>query len=126
MYMGAFCPHGHRSGKMKQTFQIDGKLPGYNELHQQPWYKSRRIKQNAMDTVMWYARIAGLKPIQGRCVVKVVRCKDCRFCMAFKDKSDGYYGHCRIWITRTISDYAALVDADGYCSYGERKEGEDG
>lgn len=56
-------------------------------------------------------------------VVKVVRCKDCRFCMAFKDKSDGFYGHCRIWITRTISDYAALVDADGYCSYGERKEG---
>lgn len=56
-------------------------------------------------------------------VAEVVRCKDCRFCMEFKDK-DGFYGHCRIWITRTISDYAALVDADGYCSYGERKEGQ--
>ena len=54
-----------------QNFIIDGKLPGYNELHQQPWYKSRRIKQNAMDTVMWYARIAGLKPIQGRCTVTI-------------------------------------------------------
>ena len=57
-------------------------------------------------------------------VAEVVRCKDCRFCMAFKDKSDGFYGYCRIWITRTISDYAVLVDADGYCSYGERKEGQ--
>lgn len=56
---------------MKQTFTVDGKLPGYNELHQQPWFKSRRIKQNAMDTVMWYARIAGLKPIQGRCIVTI-------------------------------------------------------
>ena len=56
--------------------------------------------------------------------VKVVRCKDCRFCMAFKDKSYGFYGHCRIWITRAISDHAALVDADDYCSSGERKEGE--
>lgn len=56
---------------MKQRFTIDDRLPGYNELHQQPWFKSRRIKQNAMDTVMWYARIAGLKPIQGRCVVQI-------------------------------------------------------
>lgn len=59
-------------------------------------------------------------------VVEVVRCKDCRFCMAFKDKSDGFYGHCRRWIIRTISDYAALVYADGYCSYGERKEADNG
>lgn len=56
---------------MKQRFVIDDRLPGYNDLHQQPWYKSRRIKQNAMDTVMWYARIAGLKPIQGRCIVTI-------------------------------------------------------
>ena len=56
-------------------------------------------------------------------VVEVVRCKDCKHCMAFKDKSDGFYGHCRIWLTRVISNYAALVDADGYCSYGKRKEG---
>lgn len=70
--------------------------------------------------------IARLIEIPAADVVEVVRCKDCRFCMAFKGKSDGFYGfygHCRIWITRTISDYAALVDADGYCSYGERKEG---
>jgi len=56
-------------------------------------------------------------------VVEVVRCKDCRFCMEFKDKSDGFYGHCRIWLTRVISDYAALVNADSYCSYGEYKKG---
>ena len=69
------------------------------------------------------AKMAGQKTAKGNSdVVQVVRCKDCRFCMEFKDKSDGFYGHCRRWIIRTISDYAALVDADGYCSYGERKE----
>lgn len=68
------------------------------------------------------AAIRELSNIPAADVVEVVRCKDCRFCMAFKDKSDGFYGHCRRWIIRTISDYAALVYADGYCSYGERKE----
>lgn len=58
---------------MKQRFTIDDRLPGYNELHKQPWYKSRRIKQNAMDTVMWYARIAGIKPVEGRCKV-IITC----------------------------------------------------
>ena len=54
-----------------QRFLIEGRLPGYNELHQQPWYKSRRIKQEAMDRVKWYARTAGISKIQGRCTVTI-------------------------------------------------------
>ena len=43
-----------------QTFIIDGRLPSYNDLHTS-WQKSRRIKQEAMDTVILAA--LAMKPI---------------------------------------------------------------
>ena len=56
---------------MTQTFTIPGRLPGYNELHKHPWQAARRVKQEAMDAVIWAAREARLQPVQGRCVVKI-------------------------------------------------------
>ena len=46
--------------------------------------------------------------------VKVVRCKDCRYCTEYYDR-DGYpYWECAEWDGGT--------DADGFCHYGERKK----
>lgn len=56
---------------MTQTFTIPGRLPGYNELHKHPWQAARRVKQEAMDAVIWAARAARIQPVQGRCVVKI-------------------------------------------------------
>ncbi len=44
-----------------QTFTVEGRLPGYNELHQSSWQKSARIKNEAMDHVIMYA--LHIKPI---------------------------------------------------------------
>lgn len=46
---------------MIQTFIVEGRLPGYNELHQSSWQKSARIKNAAMDTAIMYA--LQVKPI---------------------------------------------------------------
>ena len=54
-----------------QRFTVWGRLCGYNDLHK-TWYISRRIKQQAMDTVMWYARIAQIRPITGKCKVSLI------------------------------------------------------
>lgn len=54
---------------MIQKFAIPGRLPGYNELHR-TWQVSRRIKQDAMDLVMWSAKTR-LRPVKGRCVVRI-------------------------------------------------------
>lgn len=56
---------------MTQTFTIPGRLPGYNELHMHPWQVARRVKQEAMDAVIWAVKAAKIKPINGRCVVKI-------------------------------------------------------
>lgn len=56
---------------MMQKFTVPGRLPGYNDLHQN-WQKSRRVKQEAMEWVMWSAKAARIKPIQGRCQVDLV------------------------------------------------------
>lgn len=47
---------------------------------------------------------------QGRELVAVVRCKDCKHLM-FSD----FYGECR-------KGYLGIVKPDDYCSYGERKD----
>lgn len=51
---------------MLQKFTIDGRLPGYNELHSTSWQKNMRIKAEAMDRV----KVAALpiKPITTRSV----------------------------------------------------------
>ena len=82
--------------------------------------KKYYLGKDVLDAIL--AHMDNVAALPAADVVEVVRCKDCQFCMAFNDKSDGFCGHCRRWLVRTISDCAALVRADGYCSYGERKE----
>ena len=48
-------------------------------------------------------------------VAPVVRCKDCKY---WQDNNDGYpHEECR-WV------HEETPDADDFCSYGERKEGD--
>ena len=54
-----------------QTMTINGRLPSYNELHRHPWQMAKRTKQVGMDIVMWYARYARLKPVEGKCTVTI-------------------------------------------------------
>ena len=56
-----------------QRFLVEGRLPGYNELHKHPWQAARRIKQDAMDRVIWYAKAARIKPITEPCEI-VISC----------------------------------------------------
>ena len=60
-------------------------------------------------------------------VVEMVRCKDCRECMEFTPeyKRNGDYGTCRRLLFIVVDDYAARVQADGFCSYGKHKEGKE-
>lgn len=54
-----------------QTFTIEGRLPGYNELNKGSWHVCRRVKLEAMNNVMWSAKIARLKPIKGQCEITI-------------------------------------------------------
>ena len=70
-------------------------------------------------------------------VVEVVRCKDCKFATELDkhcELSRAIYKHCSllrgeptnyVWhkYKRYYKNYS-LVEADDYCSYGERKDGE--
>ena len=47
-----------------QRFVIQGRLPGYNELHKDNWQQSRRIKQEGMNRVIAAARWGKLRPVQ--------------------------------------------------------------
>lgn len=55
---------------MIYQFTVEGHLPGYNELHRQ-WQKSYRVKQEAMDWVIWAARAAKIPPIQDKCRIDI-------------------------------------------------------
>ena len=57
---------------MMQHFTIQGRLPGYNELHQICWQHSRRIKQDAMRLVMLSARVDRIRPVKSKCEVNLV------------------------------------------------------
>lgn len=57
--------------KRMQIFEIKGRLPGYNELHKQPWQVARRIKQDAMSKVIWAAWRYRVKPVQGPCEITI-------------------------------------------------------
>lgn len=48
----------------EQRFVIQGRLPGYNELHKANWQQSRRIKQEGMNRVIAAARWDKLRPVQ--------------------------------------------------------------
>ena len=49
--------------------------------------------------------------------VPVVRCKDCKYHQIMENKTSFLWWHnCKLW--------CADIDADGFCSYGERKDGD--
>ena len=61
----------------------------------------------------WYAE--KIKAIPADDVAPVVRCKDCKY---WQDNNDGYpHEECR-W------GHGETPDADDFCSYGERKDGD--
>ena len=64
---------GASKENMNKTFKftIPGRLPGYNELTSGHWAKRHKTKQEAMDTVGWCVRDAGLKPIDGKVTVEI-------------------------------------------------------
>lgn len=62
---------------MKQTFVISGRLPGYNELQgAKCWQASRRIKQDAMNRVLWAAKLARVKPVEEYPVTIQIECME--------------------------------------------------
>lgn len=67
-------------------------------------------------------------------VQEVVRCKDCKYRVPLDKHCNlsSYYGHCTEWhgvetenvwhkYKKYYKDYS-IVEPDGYCSFGERKE----
>ena len=52
-------------------FTVLHRLPGYNELHKGHWAARQRIKNDAMDCVVWYAKRARLQPASGKVCVKI-------------------------------------------------------
>ena len=61
----------------------------------------------------WYSD--KIKALPAADVAPVVRCKDCKY---WQDNNDGYpHEECR-WV------HEETPDADDFCSYGERKEGD--
>lgn len=78
-------------------------------------YGSDREKYDAWDEI-----IDALENVPAADVAPVVRCKDCKY--SCKDGTgrtcEGYWYE--------LSEFAVPVEDDGFCSYGERKDGGDG
>ena len=60
--------------------------------------------------------------VKGVDAVEVVRCKDCKHCKKYTNRFDPTTKE-RMLCNR-IYDFAYGVEADDFCSYGERREGE--
>ena len=66
--------------------------------------------------VAWDSAINALRNMPAADVVPVVRCKDCKY---WQDNNDGYpHEECR-W------GHGETPDANDFCSYGTRKDGDD-
>lgn len=84
------------------------------------------IERSAAIEAAKHAWAKGLEPSQyiealpAADVAPVVRCKDCEY--SCKDETgrtcEGYWYE--------LSEFAVPVEDDGFCSYGERKDGGDG
>ena len=61
--------------------------------------------------------VALLKKVESGALVEVVRCKDCKWSISFGDLEDR-------WIQCRNLHGRPLFRDDGFCSYGERREGE--
>jgi hypothetical protein len=53
--------------------------------------------------------------------VEVVRCKDCKHAMLWKNPTDGAIGDCKIRVWSSEDKYFCMVGAGDFCSYGERR-----
>ena len=63
--------------------------------------------------------VADIKAIPAADVAPVVRCKDCRFCEKHPTSDEVKLCTNETWNTL----YYPLVEDDGFCSFGERKDG---
>ena len=54
-------------------------------------------------------------------VVEVVRCKDCKHSMLWRNPSGGAIGDCFIRKMNSEDEQFCTVGADDFCSYGERR-----
>ncbi len=72
-----------------QSFVIEGRLPGYNDLKGDRWGK---VKQPAMDTVMWAAKLQRLRPILGPCEVSIL----CMEPNTRRDRDNVTSGACKV------------------------------
>lgn len=74
-------------------------------------------------------RIEHIESLPSADAVEVVRCKDCKHWFphtqcGFDEDNDEYHDYCGLLIPD--DDYYAYIrKSDDYCSYGERKGGED-
>lgn len=54
-----------------QTFTIQGRLPGYNQLTSGHWARQNSLKQDSMDLVCWAIKQYHIKPVGGRVTVRI-------------------------------------------------------
>lgn len=78
-----------------------------------PWGGGHVIKK-------WDARVDHILKALGVDVAEVVRCKDCKHCTPDENIVGGY-GDCFY-----KDDIHSIVNADDFCSYGERRTDEQG
>lgn len=83
---------------IKRESAIEAIMSDPPDAHYQSWYAEKINEIHASD------------------VEPLVRCKDCKY---WQDNNDGYpHEECR-W------GHGETPDANDFCSYGERKEGDD-
>lgn len=87
----------------------------WEKLDDEPWYDNADRDEIALPIV------AAAPTVDA---VPVVRCKDCKHCRELnrKDRIEEAYADGVLWCTNQSDG----VWPDDYCSYGERRGGEDG
>jgi len=53
------------------TITIPGRLPGYNQLKGRNWQQSARIKAEAMELVMWYAKATKIPQFRSPVIIQI-------------------------------------------------------
>ena len=75
----------------QQWFVVNGKLPGYNDLHKH-YITSYRIKRSAMENVGWHIKAARIEPVD--CLVDIRI--DCYEKHRRRDVDNVFSGACKI------------------------------
>ena len=90
-----------------QKFTIPGRLPGYNDLKDGHWIVRQKKKQQAMDVVMWRAKAARIKPVKGRCYIRIV----CHEGSLRRDEDNVKSGACKVILDAL--QQAGILAGDG-------------